>query len=178
MARIDYDDRTATAYKQARGVPRDGQAEWREAIRRHLEPKRGMTVADIGAGTGQFTAALSEWFGLGVVAVEPSAATRAKIPNGQNIEVREGHAEALPLADDSVDGAWMSLMIHHVPDLEAAAREVRRVLRTMDTLRRADATMRVLTDAEFQRGKERLRRAIEEEDPEPRRNWLDLLALR
>jgi ubiquinone/menaquinone biosynthesis C-methylase UbiE len=129
MARISYDDQTAAAYKAVREVPRDGLEQWREAIRRHLGPLPGMTVADIGAGTGAFAVAFSDWFGIDVLAVEPSAAMRAQIPRRPGIQVLEGHAGALPLPDSSVDGAWMSLMIHHIPDLEAAAREVRRILR-------------------------------------------------
>jgi hypothetical protein len=80
MARITYDDQTAAAYKAVREVPRDGLGEWREAIRRHLSPSAGMTVADIGAGTGAFATAFSDWFGLSIIAVEPSAAMRAQIP--------------------------------------------------------------------------------------------------
>ena len=38
MARISYDEQTASAYKSAREIPRDGLAEWREAVRRHLHP--------------------------------------------------------------------------------------------------------------------------------------------
>jgi len=45
-----------------------------------------------------------------------------------------------------------------------------------------DTTMRSLSDDEFERGKERLRRAIRQADrtgaPEPRGNLLDLLVLR
>jgi hypothetical protein len=52
----------------------------------------------------------------------------------------------------------------------------------VDTFRRADTTMRSLTDDEFRRGKERLRRAVRDAEcagsPEPRSNWLDLLVLR
>ncbi|MFB4278507.1 class I SAM-dependent methyltransferase [Nonomuraea sp. MTCD27] len=129
MARITYDDQTAAAYKAVREIPRDGLGEWREAIRRHLDPSPGMTVADIGAGTGMFAAALTDWFDLSVVAVEPSAAMRAQIPRRPGIQVLAGDAGALPLPDGSADGAWLSLMIHHIPDLEAAAREIRRVLR-------------------------------------------------
>jgi hypothetical protein len=51
-----------------------------------------------------------------------------------------------------------------------------------DTLRRATTVMRDLTDEEFLRGKERLRRAVqhaeETHSPEPRTSWLDLLVLR
>ena len=57
MARIRYDDQTAAAYKAVREVPRDGLGGWREAVRRHLRPSPGMTVVDIGAGTGAFAAA-------------------------------------------------------------------------------------------------------------------------
>lgn len=253
MARITYDDQTAAAYHAVREVPRDGLAEWREAIRRHLSPSPGMTVADIGAGTGAFAAAFTDWFGLGVLAVEPSAAMRAQIPRRPGIRVLEGQASALPLPDGSADGAWLSLMIHHIPDLEAAAREIRRVLRPgapvlirqgfpdradaartfpweffpetarstgtyptlertcrafaaagwrrdalervpetlaslagflaqADVFRRADATLRSLTEEEFLRGKERLRRAVQDAgetaSSEPRTNWLDLLVLR
>jgi hypothetical protein len=52
----------------------------------------------------------------------------------------------------------------------------------VDTFRQADTTMRNLTEDEFRRGKERLRRAVgDAEDtanPETRTNWLDLLILR
>ena len=252
MARITYDDQTAAAYKEVRELPRDGLGEWRDAIRRHLSPVPGMTVVDIGAGTGQFATAFSDWFGLSIVAVEPSAAMRAHIPRRPGIRVLEGDASALPLTDGSADGAWLSLVIHHVPDLEAAAREIRRVLRPgapvlirqgfsgrvdrnefvrwfpetermvdtcpsvericqvfaaagfcrdalepvpekwptslaeflvqADTFRRADSTIRNLTEEEFLRGKERLRRAAQDAEeapsPEPRTSWLDLLVLR
>ena len=52
----------------------------------------------------------------------------------------------------------------------------------VDTLRQADTTMRGLTEDEFLRGKERLRRAVRHADdtahPETRSNSLDLLVLR
>jgi len=50
-----------------------------------------------------------------------------------------------------------------------------------DTFRRADSTMRTLTE-EVLRGKERLRRAAQDAgktpSPVPRTSWLDLLVLR
>ena len=52
----------------------------------------------------------------------------------------------------------------------------------VDTLRQADTTMRGLTEDEFLRGKERLRRAVRQAEdtanPETRSNSLDLLVLR
>jgi ubiquinone/menaquinone biosynthesis C-methylase UbiE len=252
MARISYDKQTAAAFKAVREVPRDGLSEWREAVRRHLRPSPGMTLVDIGAGTGAFAAAFSDWFDLSLIAVEPSAAMRGQIPRTPAIQVLEGNAGALPLADESADAAWLSLVIHHIPDLGLAAREIRRVLRPgapvlirqgfpgrldgvelvrwfpetarivgtfpsvedtceafaaagfrqhaleqvretyptsladfldqVDTFRAADTTMRSLTEDEFRRGKERLRRAVQHAAdtaiPEPRSNRLDLLVLR
>jgi SAM-dependent methyltransferase len=249
MARISYDEPTAAAFKAVRELPRDGLTGWREAVRRHLRPAPGMTVVDIGAGTGAFTAAFVDWFAVDVIAVEPSAAMRAQIPRTASVDVREGDATALPLPDESADAAWLSLVIHHIPDLPAAAREVRRVLRPgapvlirqgfpgrlggvelvrwfpetartadtfpslaqtsdvfaaagfpqetleqvretfpgnladflgqVDTFRRADTTMRGLSDDEFVRGKERLGWAVRRgETSEPRSNLLDLLVLR
>jgi ubiquinone/menaquinone biosynthesis C-methylase UbiE len=249
MARISYDEQTASAFKAVRELPREGLSDWREAVRCHLRPSPGMTLLDIGAGTGAFASAFSDWFDLSVVAVEPSAAMRARIPRTSAIQVLEGDATALPLPCESADAAWLSLVIHHVPDLEAAAHEIRRVLRPgapvlmrqgfsdriddrieivrwfpetarlaatfptladtceafaiagfrqealeqvretyaggladflreVDTFRDADTTMRSLTEEEFLRGKERLRRAVDAGDPEPRSNTLDLLVLR
>jgi SAM-dependent methyltransferase len=253
MARISYDEQTAAAFKTVREVPRDGLGHWRDAVRRHLSPLPGMTVADIGAGTGAFAAAFSDWLGLSILAVEPSAAMRAQIPRRPGIRVLAGDASTLPLPDGSADGAWLSLVIHHIPDLEAAAREIRRVLRPgapvlirqgftgragpartfpweffpetarttdtfpsveqtcqafatagfrrdaieqvpealisvaefldrADTFRLSDTIMRDLTEGEFRRGKERLRRAVRDAEetpsPAPRTNWLDLLVLR
>jgi ubiquinone/menaquinone biosynthesis C-methylase UbiE len=88
-----------------------------------------MTLVDIGAGTGAFAAAFSDWFDLTVLAVEPSAAMRDQIPRTPAIRVLEGNASALPLPDESADAAWLSLVIHHIPDLGVAAHEIRRVLR-------------------------------------------------
>jgi len=219
-----------------------------------------MTLVDIGAGTGAFAAAFSDWFDVSVLAVEPSAAMRDQIPRTPAIQVFQGDASALPLPDESADAAWLSLVIHHIPDLAVAAREIRRVLRPgapvlirqgfpdryepagdlkldrielvrwfpetacsiesfpsvkdtcsafaaagfhqvaleqvretyptsladflgqVDTFRHADTTMRDLTEGEFLRGKERLRRAARDAEAtgnrEPRSNWLDLLVLR
>jgi len=76
MSLNPYDEQTAAAYAAAREIRRDELSEWRDAVQRHLQPSRGMTVVDIGAGTGQFAAAFVDWFSVRVVAVEPSEAMR------------------------------------------------------------------------------------------------------
>ncbi len=128
MARIVYDTRAAAGFQAAREIPREGLDGWRDAINRHLSPRPGMTVVDVGAGTGAFSTAIHDWFAVTVLAVEPSEAMRALIPHTPGIEILAGSAEELPIGDSSVDGAWLSTVTHHITDLPAAAAELRRVL--------------------------------------------------
>ena len=58
--------------------------------------------------------------GEGVGIAFDSLRARCRPPN-----VVGGDAARIPLADRSVDAAWLSTVIHHVPDLTAAARELR-----------------------------------------------------
>ncbi|MFG2066839.1 class I SAM-dependent methyltransferase [Micromonospora tulbaghiae] len=127
MARIAYHDADAEAFAATRHLTEDGLTAWRAAVTRHLAPHPGMRLLDLGAGTGTWARSLIDWFpGVEVVAVEPSAAMRARCAFAPLIA---GDAERIPLASGSVDGAWLSTVIHHVPDLAVAARELRRVLR-------------------------------------------------
>jgi SAM-dependent methyltransferase len=94
MARIDYSDAAAAAFQASRELPPDALSEWRAAIARHLAPRFGMRVLDLGAGTGTWATALASWYGISVVAVEPSAAMRAR---SRWRGMLAGHATALPL---------------------------------------------------------------------------------
>ena len=125
MARIIYDDAAAAAFQASRELAPDGLGEWRAAIARHLAPRPGMRILDLGAGTGRWATVLAGWYGISVVAVEPSAAMRARSRCGCMLA---GDAAAVPLGAATMDGAWLSTVIHHLPDLPAAAGELRRVL--------------------------------------------------
>ena len=131
MPRIDYDGRIATQYDRGRAVPLDGLTAWRAALARYLPPESGLPVLDLGAGTGLFAVALAEWFGVDVIAVEPAAAMRRealrKRPHPR-VTYLAGHAAAIPVGDGQCGSAWLSTVIHHIPDLGACARELRRVL--------------------------------------------------
>ena len=126
MARIPYDEAGAAAFQAARELPREGLAAWRAAVARQLAPRPGMRLLDLGAGTGSWAAAFSDWYGIEVVGLEPSAAMRAR---ARHPRMLAGDALAIPLRAASVDGAWLSTVVHHLTDLEAAAAELRRVLR-------------------------------------------------
>ncbi|MFC4017635.1 class I SAM-dependent methyltransferase [Micromonospora sp. GCM10011542] len=127
MTRIAYDAADAEAFEATRHLNDDGLSAWRTALTRHLDPHPGARILDLGAGTGSWARSFTTWFpGVQVVAVEPSEAMRAR---SVFHPVLAGDAAHIPLHDASVDAAWISTVIHHVPDLNAAAHEVRRVLR-------------------------------------------------
>ena len=83
-------------------------------------------IADIGAGTGNYTCALAER-GFQVQAVEPSAVMRGQAKTHPRVQWHEGVAEQLPLPDNSVQGCVSTLTLHHFTDLHLALREMRRV---------------------------------------------------
>jgi SAM-dependent methyltransferase len=95
-----------------------------------LEPvgDRGpLRVADIGAGTGKLTAMLAR-LGAEVTAVEPDpqmlAELRRAMPDVRSVP---GNAEALPLADGSVDAVLAGQAMHWF-DMDLALPEIARVL--------------------------------------------------
>jgi SAM-dependent methyltransferase len=88
----------------------------------------GRRVLDLGAGTGIMTALLVRT-GADVVAVEPVPEMRDKLVGSlPGVEVLDGTAEALPLADAAVDAAVVAQSFHWF-DASAALRELARVLR-------------------------------------------------
>jgi SAM-dependent methyltransferase len=131
MARVDY-DKMAARYDGARKIQDDGLTNWRAAIARHLPSKENLRLLDLGSGTGQFCFALAEWFDAQVIAVEPSDGMRqqARAKSGdRRVALAGGNGERIPLRDGCCDAAWLSTVIHHIPDLAACARELKRVLR-------------------------------------------------
>lgn len=98
------------------------------ALTAELELGPGAAVLDLAAGTGKLTRPLLA-AGLDVVAVEPQAAMRERIAAGIGSErVRDGFAEAIPLADASVDAVTVADGFHWFNQAQALA-EIRRVLR-------------------------------------------------
>jgi ArsR family transcriptional regulator len=89
-------------------------------------------IGDLGCGTGHGTAVLAP-FVARIVAVDASAAmlhaARKRLRDFDNIDLRRGELEALPIDDEGLDAATMMLVLHHVPEPERAVAEAVRVLK-------------------------------------------------
>lgn len=86
----------------------------------------GAVIADIGAGTGNYSLALAK-NGYHIKAVEPSPRMIKQSRPNPCIEWFKGTAEGIPLGDNSVDGVVIILAMHHFASLEKAADEIYRI---------------------------------------------------
>jgi SAM-dependent methyltransferase len=85
-------------------------------------------VLDLGAGTGKLTRLIAQRFAR-VTAVEPDPSMRALLSQATDCYLAlEGSAEAIPLADRSVDAVFVGQAFHWF-DTDAALPEIARVLR-------------------------------------------------
>lgn len=90
-----------------------------------------MRVADVGAGTGALTGELVRRLGADRVgAADPSAQfVAAHRKRFREVDAQEAPAERLPWGDDEFDAALAQLVLRFVHDPDAAAAEMRRVVR-------------------------------------------------
>jgi SAM-dependent methyltransferase len=111
----------ADLYERARPSYPQEAVDW---LVEQAELGTGRTVVDLGAGTGKLTRLLRP-AGARLIAIEPIAEMRAHISDA---DVRAGTAEAIPLADGSVDVVAVAQAFHWF-DHDRALPEIHRVLR-------------------------------------------------
>ena len=91
------------------------------------------TAGDLGCGTGQLAAALAP-FVRQVIAVDQSkamlAAARRRLGGLDNVELRQGDLEALPIEDGELDAAALYLVLHYAVEPARVLAEARRALRS------------------------------------------------
>lgn len=89
-------------------------------------------VGDLGCGTGQISETLSP-FVRQLIAVESSramlSAARRRLARLDNVDLRQGELEALPLDENALDAAVVCLVLHHVAEPQSVLLDAARVVR-------------------------------------------------
>ena len=89
-------------------------------------------VGDLGCGTGQVAAGLAP-FVRRVIAVDGSgemlAAARRRLQEFDNVVIRRGDLETLPIEEGELDAAALVLVLHYLPQPGQVLREAARVLK-------------------------------------------------
>jgi ubiquinone/menaquinone biosynthesis C-methylase UbiE len=135
-----YHDAAAEEYDAKWGIDfgATGQKQVRQKLVKALGGRTGLRFErglEIGSGTGYFSLNLLQLGAIGsLTATDISPAMLTRLANtaadlGLEVETVRTEAEALPFADESFDLVFGHAVLHHIPDLERAFAEFRRVLR-------------------------------------------------
>ena len=133
MSQLVFDEDAARAIEAMYLI---GDAVRRRAIvRERLGAQAGERIVDIGCGPGFYCAELAEEVGTSgsIVGVDGSASMLAlaqrRCAELANVELVEGEATAVPVADGSFDAAISVQVQEYVPDIAASLSEMLRVLK-------------------------------------------------
>jgi len=91
------------------------------------------TMADLGCGTGEILSCLVDLDKAKLIGVDASPEmleqARIRLPQRAHLELRLGELENLPMRNQEVDAAVMSMVLYHVVEPEKSICEVARVLK-------------------------------------------------
>ena len=94
-----------------------------------LDLSQGSTIADVGAGTGNYSNAIADQ-GYQVIAIEPSQVMQNQGKYHPQVSWVTSAAEQIPLPNDAVDGAVVMLALHHFENIKEGIREIARISQT------------------------------------------------
>ena len=85
-------------------------------------------VLEVGCGPGELSKRIADELGADVVALDISR-RMVELARGRGVSAHVGDVQDLPFGDGEFDCAVAAWMLYHVPDVERALAELRRVLR-------------------------------------------------
>jgi ubiquinone/menaquinone biosynthesis C-methylase UbiE len=135
---VNYDDTTIPEnYNRARDHGPAFLAQWMNIVASRVDGVPIERILDLGCGTGRFSQGLAERLTADVVGVDPSRKMLHEAMTNRsmaNVCYVNGAAEAIPLANHSIDLIFISMAFHHFKNPPAVAHECHRVLRNTGRL--------------------------------------------
>ncbi len=118
-------------YDAGRGYSHDLMDFWLERVAEGAGGNQFESILDIGCGTGRFTSHLARYFSAKVIGIDPSKKMLAEAisKGGANTEYRQADASRIPVDDEAIDLAFLSMVFHHIENKSIAIQEFMRVLR-------------------------------------------------
>lgn len=131
MRRVDYDRDQHRVYARGRSQSAELVALWMDLVAEHAPRVRPLRVLDLGCGTGRYSGALADRLDARVTAVDPSV-KMLEVARREGAHPRvvyeQGSGERIPLADGECQLAFLSMVLHHIENLDACGAELARVL--------------------------------------------------
>ncbi len=151
--KFDYDKSDISKiYSEARELPPETMKLWLDTISEGVS-NPVETILDLGCGEGRFSAPLARRFGAEVVGID-SSRKMLSVANNRDRTVKQvsyllGCGEKIPLGDNQVSLVFMSMVYHHLTDLDKTISEIRRVLSSEGYLLIRNTTWEDINRIEF-----------------------------
>lgn len=130
--KINYDESTIPAiYSKSRQLPSETMNLWLRAIQDRIAPPID-TILDLGCGEGRFSIPLASTFHATVYGIDPSwkmlSIAHTRDTGFTQVRYLRGSGEHLPLRDDQTSMVFMSMVLHHLENVETTIEEIRRIV--------------------------------------------------
>jgi len=133
MSRFDFDRAgIADRYDLGRSLPPETIDLWLDELAKYIPATSGLSILDLGCGTGRFAAPLARRFPATVIGLDVAAkmlAVAATTLEDSPAALVRGTADSLPFLDRCFDVVFLSMILHHIRSNPSAIGEIQRVLK-------------------------------------------------
>lgn len=139
-------------YSVARHLPIETMNLWLKTIQDSLVTPIE-TILDLGCGEGRFSLPLATKFNARVYGIDPSkqmlSTARNRDKTIKQVKYLLGCGEHIPLAGNAISMVFMSMVYHHLEDVDETISEIRRVLSNNGYLVLRNTTQEDINQIEF-----------------------------
>ena len=151
--KFNYDESNIPKiYSTARQLPVETMNLWLKTIQEIIVTPIE-TILDLGCGEGRFSFPLATKFNAKIYGIDPSkkmlSIARKRDKTIKQVKYLLGCGEQIPLDDNEVSMVFMSMVYHHLEDVDKTISEIRRVLSKNGYLVLRNTTQEDINQIEF-----------------------------